>query len=299
MDFDKLIKKKGELDSFRPLPQAMAENLYDWFLIELTYTNNAIDGNTLTRLETAFVVEKGLAGGEKSLKEYFEACNHAIALQWIKTLEAESVRDIDEDIILQIHRYILQTIDDANAGLYRDIPVRISDSPVIFPGPLKVTDLMADFIAWIHSSSYNPIELAALAHYKLVTIRPFVSGNGRTARLLMNLILMMHGYPPAIIRPEDRLAYIKSLESAQLGESLDKYIALIFKAVDHSLDIYLKAVKKQDSVVFEEATNAFKIDQMSLEAGIPIATLKFWLQEELLDIASTSPCDYWLFGDTD
>ena len=236
---------------------------------------------------------ESLAVGEKSLKEYFEVSNYALALQWIKTLEIESVQDIDEDIILQIHRYILGTIDDANAGFYRNISVRVPDSPVILPSPLRVSDLMADFIAWIRSSSHNPIELAALAHYKLVTIHPFVCANGRAARLLMNLILMIHGYPPAIIRPKDRLAYIKSLESTQLGEPLDKYIAFIVEAVDQSLDIYLKAVKNQDSAVSENTT------KLTLETGIPVSTLKFWLQEELLNITSTVPSDYWLFGDAD
>ena len=114
-----------------------------------------------------------------------------------------------------------------------------SFGPVILPNPRKVPDLMSEFMAWLHSSTQNPIELAALAHYKFVAIHPFVDGNGRTARLFMNLILMIYGYPPAIIRPEDRLEYIKSLETAQMGGALDKYMALISRAVDRSLDIYL------------------------------------------------------------
>jgi cell filamentation protein, protein adenylyltransferase len=296
MDYNKLINKKCELDKYRPLPQALVKNLDNWFLVELTYTSNAIEGNTLTRAETALVIEKGLTVGGKSLKEHFEANNHAHALQWIRTLVSKTVQDIDEAIILQIHRYILEAIDDVNAGFYRNILVRISGSPVILPNPLKVPDLMADFIAWIHSSKQNPIELAALAHYKLVSIHPFVDGNGRTARLLMNLILMMHGYPPAIIRPEDRLAYIKSLESAQLGSSLDRYIALIARAIDQSLEIYLKAVKGEDASLSENASELLKIGHLASRTGIPVSTLRFWVQEELLAIKSTTPSGYWLFG---
>lgn len=296
MNYDNLIKKKCELDKYRPLPQALIKNLDDWFLVELTYTSNAIEGNTLTRAETALVVEKGLTVGGKSLKEHFEANNHAHALQWIKTLVSKTVRDIDEPIILQIHKYILEAIDDVNAGFYRNIPVRISGSSVILPNPLKVSDLMADLITWIHTSTQNPVELAALAHYKLVTIHPFVDGNGRTARLLMNLILMMQGYPPAIIRPEDRLVYIKSLESAQLGGSVDRYLTLIAKAVDQSLDIYLKAVKGEDASLSENASELLKIGHLASRTGIPVSTIRFWVQEELLEIKSTTPSGYWLFG---
>lgn len=295
MDYEKLINKKFELDQYRPLPQALVKNLDDWFLVELTYTSNAIEGNTLTRAETALVVEKGLTIGGRSLKEHFEANNHAHALGWVKTLVSKPISDISEDIILQIHRYILEAIDDTNAGYYRNISVRISGSPVILPNPRKIPDLMVDFIEWLRSSTQNPIELAALAHYKFVTIHPFVDGNGRTARLLMNLILMIYGYPPAIIRPEDRLEYIKSLESAQLGGSLDKYIALIARAVERSLDIYLKAVKGEDAAQSENATELLKIGHLAAKTNTPVSTIRFWVQEELLEIASTTASGYWLF----
>jgi len=295
MNYEKLINKKYELDQHRPLPQALVKNLDDWFMVELTYTSNAIEGNTLTRAETALVIEKGITIGGRSLKEYFEANNHAHALQWVKTLVSKPICDLSEDIIRQIHRYILVAIDDINAGYYRNIPVRISGSVVILPNPRKVPELMADFIEWLHSSTQNPIEIAALAHYKLVTIHPFVDGNGRTARLLMNLILMIYGYPPAIIRPEDRLAYIKSLENAQLGGSLDKYIALIARAVERSLDIYLKAVKGENAKQFENSAELMKIGQLAAKTNTPISTIRYWVQEELLEITSITPSGYWLF----
>lgn len=295
MDYEKLIRKKYELDQYRPLPQALVKNLDDWFLVELTYTSNAIEGNTLTRAETALVVEKGLTIGGKSLKEHFEANNHAHALEWVKSLVSKPIHDISENTILQIHKFIFEAIDDTNAGYYRSIPVRISGSPVILPNPQKVPDLMSDFIVWLHTSTQPPIELAALAHYKFVTIHPFVDGNGRTARLLMNLVLMIYGYPPAIIRPEDRLEYIKSLENAQMGGSLDKYFALIARAVERSLDIYLKAVKGEDASQSENATELMKIGQLATRTNTPVSTIRFWVQEELLEIVSSTASGYWLF----
>ena len=244
MKYDTLTRKQQELDHYRPLPIELIHNLEDWFKIELTYTSNAIEGNTLTRQETALVVEKGLTVGGKTLREHLEATNHVTALEWVYNAVQKKTDTITEKDLLYIHELILKGIDDNNAGHYRSVPVRIAGSTVVLPNPIKVPDLMAELIKWIQSTKLHPVELAAEAHYKLVTIHPFVDGNGRTARLLMNLILMMNSYPPAIIRTTDRLAYINSLEKAQLGGSKDDYLKLIYEAVDHSLDLYLEAAVK-------------------------------------------------------
>lgn len=248
MNFSKLTNKKKHLDSFRPLPDALVRNLDDWFRVELTYTSNAIEGNTLTRRETALVVEKGLTVGGKSLTEHLEATNHAHALDWVKEQIKRKPTALKEKDILHIHDVILKGIDDQNAGHYRSVPVRISGSAVILPNPLKVPDLMQDFAEWLsRNEGLHPVELGAEAHYRLVTIHPFVDGNGRCARLLMNMIFLMSGYPAAIIRKRDRLAYIGSLEKAQLGGSKEDYFKIIAKAVDRSLDIYLKAAAGEDA----------------------------------------------------
>ena len=244
MMYDEVTQKKKQLDDYKPLPDALIRNLDEWFCIELTYTSNAIEGNTLTRHETALVVEKGITSSGKSLVEHLEATNHAHALGWIKEQVKRSPQTINEKDILHIQSVILRGIDDTNSGCYRNIPVRISGSSVVLPNPHKVPDLMKSFIELLkHSHNLHPIELASEAHYQLVTIHPFIDGNGRTARLLMNMILLMTGYPPAIIRKTDRLAYINSLEKAQLGKSKDDYLKLILDAVDRSLDIYLKAAQ--------------------------------------------------------
>lgn len=245
MDYEKLTQKKQQLDHFRLLPPALIQNLEDWFRVELTYTSNAIEGNTLTRRETAIVIEKGLTVGGKSLKEHLEAKNHADALNFIHTLIRKKISQLTAKDILAIHEIILKGIDDHNAGFYRSIPVRISGSTVVLPNPRKVPVLMDDFFVWLtgeHDS--HPVALAGEAHYRLVTIHPFVDGNGRTARLLMNLLLMMEDYPPVIIRKRDRLAYISALEKAQLGGSKTDYEKIIFQAANRSLDIYLKAVRE-------------------------------------------------------
>ncbi len=297
MNYDKLTQKKQELDRHRPLPEALVRNLEDWFSIELTHTSTAIEGNTLTRQETALVVEKGLTVGGKSIKEHLEVTNHAAALNWIKSLVTRKMpQSLTENDILYIHNLILKSIDDTNAGHYRNVPVRISGSTVILPNPRKVPELMTKFVEWIHHADLHPVEFAAEAHYELVTTHPFVDGNGRTARLLMNLILMMHGYPPAIIRTKDRLAHIESLETAQLGGPKDNYLKLIAKAVDRSLDIYLKACKDEDAQPVEAPPpQLLKIGELAKAAQETVVTIRYWTKEGLLDIADTTISGYQLY----
>lgn len=296
MDFTTLTEKKAQLDAQRPLPDALVRNLEDWFRVELTYTSNAIEGNTLTRRETALVVEKGLTVGGKSLVEHLEAVNHARAVDWIRDQVARPPRELDGRDILELHTVVLKGIDDANAGRYRNVAVRISGSMVVLPNPAKVPGLMEEFAAWLRSApGLHPVELAAEAHYRLVTIHPFVDGNGRTARLLMNLILLMEGYPAAIIQKRERLAYITALEKAQLGGSKDDYLKLIARAVERSLNIYLKALQGDASAGVDEAP-LLKIGALAKHAGVANSTIRHWTKEGLLDVAETTASGYQLYA---
>lgn len=241
-----LTAKKRRLDTFRPLPQELVKNLEEWFTVELTYTSNAIEGNSLTRAETALVVEKGITIQGKSLKEHLEAKSHAEALEYVKTLVGKRRQAIKEQDIRAIHAIILKNIEEQSAGNHRTQHARLTGSETILPNPLKVPELMETFVQWlVGSNPDHPVKIAADAHYKLVSIHPFSDGNGRTSRLLMNLLLMQEGYPPAIIRKEDRKAYIDSLEKAQTKNERGDYHALIFDAVNRSLDIYLEAVEPE------------------------------------------------------
>ena len=297
VDLGGLSKKKERLDGYRPLPPELVRNLEEWFLVELTYTSNALEGNTLSRKETAAVVEKGLTVGGKTLVEHLEATNHAKALKDILRLSQTPTSKLRLADVLQIHETVLRGIDDDSAGHFRTIPVRISGSPVILPNPVKVPDMMEAFIEWmVASTDLPPVELAAKAHYKLVTIHPFVDGNGRTARLLMNLILMQHGYPPAIIRTRDRLKYIGGLEKAQLGGSRDGYKKVIAAAVDRSLDIYLKAaVGEVADAGSGREPDLLRIGQLAREAGESNATIRYWTKEGLLRVADTTDSGYQLY----
>lgn len=296
MKFDRLTDKKRALDDLRPLPDALVRNLDDWFRVELTFTSNAIEGNTLNRNETALVVEKGITVGGKSLKEHLEVTNHAQALDWIKEHVTHNYEYLTENDILHIHEAILKGIDDANAGHYRSVPVRISGSTVVLPNPIKVPDLMCEFAEWLAChQELHPVEFAAEAHYRLVTIHPFVDGNGRSARLLMNMALLMSGYPAAIIRKRDRLAYIKSLEKAQLGGSKEDYLKIIDKAVDRSLNIYLSAATGENPKP-EKKFRLLKIGELAKQVGERNSTIRYWTKQGLLDVAEITDAGYQLYA---
>ncbi|MEQ1789340.1 MAG: Fic family protein [Rickettsiales bacterium] len=297
MNYDKLTIKKQLLDGFRPLAPELVRNLDDWFKVELTYTSNAIEGNTLTRRETAVVIEKGLTVGGKSLKEHLEATNHGHALDFVHSLVKKKPSQLSAQDILSIHDIILQGIDNENAGHYRSVAVRISGSAVVLPNPRKVPDLMDEFQNWLTSKhNLHPVEFAGEAHYRLVSIHPFVDGNGRTARLLMNLLLMMSGYPPAIIRKRDRLAYIGSLEKAQLGGAKDAYEKIIAKAADRSLDIYLKTVNGETANDDLDADNLLKIGELAKLSGETVPTIRYWTKEGLLEVAEITESGYQLYA---
>lgn len=297
MNYENLTRKKRALDGFRPLPPALVRNLEDWFTIELTYTSNAIEGNRLSRRETAVVIEKGLTVGGKSLREHLEATNHAGALKFVRSLIRKKPSRISGQDILDIHGLILRGIDDENAGRFRNAPVRISGSAVVMPNPRKVPQLMEDFLAWLGAKhDLHPVALAGEAHYRLVSIHPFTDGNGRTARLLMNLLLMQQGYPPAIIRPRDRLAYIGALETAQLGGSRTGYDQIIAKATERSLDIYLQAAKGETASKETDTETLMKIGELARAAGESVSTIRFWTQQGLLRPAHITPSGYQMFA---
>lgn len=298
MTKEDLINKKNELDNYRPLDPQFLKSLENWFRIELTYTSNAIEGNTLTRQETALVVEKGLTVGGKSLIEHLEATNHAKALDWVKSIAGDLNAEITERDIITIHDLILKGIDDDNAGIYRSVPVRISGSRVILPNPMKVPVLMEDFSHWLINPELHPIDFAAEAHYRLVTIHPFVDGNGRTARLLMNLLLLKNGYPPALIRARDRLKYITSLEKAQLGQSKDDYQQIIYQAINRSFDIYLNALKGEKEVVLTQPRKLLQIGELAKKSGLTHATIRHWTTIGLISVQETTDSNYQLYSES-
>jgi len=238
-----IAAKKERLDELRPLSGKALAALEHYYDVELTYTSNAIEGNTLTRVETSIVIEKGITVSSKPLKDHLEAVDHYNALRYVREL-AQHTEPLTEGDVRNLHKLVVQRSDAEIAGRYADT-VRLTPTETgwhTFPSPAEVPALMGDFAAWLGTAPNTP-EAAFAAHRRLVDIHPFNDGNGRTARLLMNLILIRGGYPPVAVRPEDRLEYIRSLAQEQAGKGADSFHQLLYKRLDATLGEYLSALQ--------------------------------------------------------
>ena len=212
---------KARLDAMRPLPAHTLASLREALVLEWTYHSNAIEGNTLTLRETKVVLE-GITVGGKTLREHFEAINHRDAIGYVEEIVANQ-EPLNERIIRDIHALVLKGIQAEEAGRYRQ------------------DNAMQDLVTWYAASGdVNPIVRAAELHTRFVQIHPFVDGNGRTGRLLLNLVLMQAGYPPAIIQKEERSRYYDVLDAACVTQCYDGIALLVAEAVQRSLDVYLR-----------------------------------------------------------
>lgn len=242
---NRINDKKQTLDSLRPLPVTALRRLQQEMVIEWIYNSNAIEGNTLTLQETRLILETGLTVGGKTLREHFEVTNHHKAIEYV-----ESLVQVEDTLtafhVRQIHRLVLAGIDDESAGNYRTLPVRIAGAAHVPPEPWQIGALMAEWTDWVNgeSKSLHPVERAALAQHKLVSIHPFIDGNGRTARLIMNLLLLREGYPPTIILKVNRQQYYRVLAQADRG-SETPLVNFVGRAVERSLIFYIDACTPQ------------------------------------------------------
>ncbi len=234
----KMLSEYREFDSFR-IAQALE--------LEYTFESNRIEGNTLTLKETDLVINEGLTISGKSMREHLEAINHKEAIDYIKYL-IDKNSEISEREILSIHNLILRGIDPSNAGKYRTVQVMIKGSEHLPPAPYLVAKQMEDLMLWYHSnkSQLHPVVLAAEMHERLVTIHPFIDGNGRTSRLIMNLVLLKHGYTIANIKgdSENRMVYYSSLEKAQTKNDKEDFIELVAQYEYTAISRYLNIISK-------------------------------------------------------
>jgi len=250
----RLNEKKAQLDALRPLPAGILARLRQQLDLEWIYNSNAIEGNTLTLQETRLILETGLTIGGKNLREHFEVINHREAIAYVEDL-VKQVAEVTAHHIRQIHKLVLSQIDDENAGQYRKTPVRIAGAKHTPPDAWEIPQLMMDWGDWLarERKLQHPVILAALAHHRLVSIHPFVDGNGRTARLLMNVVLMKSGYPPTVIERIHRQQYYRILAQADAGNPAP-LVNFVGRAVERSLILYLDAIQPQTSAPDDDET---------------------------------------------
>ena len=236
---------RKEWQARKPLNPAQLRKMQSFFHVEYTFESNRIEGNTLTLQETGLVVNEGLTISNKSMREHLEAINHAEAVDFIVEL-AQGREDLSRRTLLELHALILKSIDRDNAGRYRSVPVRISGSQHEPPQPYLLDKLMEDYFIRYRTQQglMHPVILAAEMHERLVSIHPFIDGNGRTSRLVMNLILLRNGYTIANLKGDNnsRLAYYRALEKVQVDNEPEVFYGLVADAVERSLRAHLSLI---------------------------------------------------------
>jgi Fic family protein len=246
-----IAAKKERLDAMRPVSREALLALQKYYDVDLTYTSNAIEGNTLTVRETAEVIEHGITVSGKPLRDHLEAVDHYNAVLWIRELAAKTTT-IEENTVRELHRRVVARSQPEIGGIYSTLPRRIAGSPVVLPNAAKSPQLMKDFGEWLRKA--DPVPATSFdAHFRLVAIHPFSDGNGRTTRLLMNLLLLREGYPPIAVRPEDRKDYLDTLQYACMKDDLKPFQTFMHRRLDATLAEYL-------SVLQEALPPDFKID---------------------------------------
>lgn len=244
---DAIADKKNRLDRLRPLSPEALSKLEHYYDVEITYTSNAIEGNTLSPVETTLVIEQGVTISGKPLKDHLEALDHYDAIRYVRELAREKTRLMESDV-RNLHRLVVRRSRPDIAGRYADLAryVRTETGRHEFPSSAEIPALMGDFAKWLGAAPETP-QVAFDSHRRLVDIHPFNDGNGRTARLLMNLVLVRGGYPPVAVRPEDRTAYIQALQRSQAGQGSESFDKLLYERLDATLGEYLSALQEARS----------------------------------------------------
>lgn len=241
--FSQIDQKKALLDTKRPLPKYTLKSLEEKLLLEWIYNSNAIEGNTLTMQETKVILE-GITVGGKTMREHLEVINHRDAIGFVEDIVRKE-DPLSQWQIKNLHRLVLKGIDDQYAGVYRDQQILTAGATHTPPAPYLIQEEIDRLMHWYEKEvdSLHPVARGAMLHAIFVGIHPFIDGNGRTSRLLLNLELMKEGYPPIIIRVENRLAYYAALDKSIAQKDFTDFIQLVSDEVERSLDLYLSVLE--------------------------------------------------------
>lgn len=244
MDYKLLCRKKEQLKQlYEQLSKEVLQRFDKSFEIEYTHNSTAIEGNTLSLIQTKAVLEDGISVGGKTLREIYEVVNHDKAFGFIKKCIAEG-KTLDEKIVKDIHALLMDNI--ITGGIYRNVEVRITGAKHKPPVPNEMYQQIKNFYADMpYKENGNDIELAAWTHAEFVKIHPFVDGNGRTSRMIMNYQLMASGFLPVSIAKENRLEYFEALEAYAVDGNLNPFAEMIAVLEEERLDEYLGIVQEQ------------------------------------------------------
>lgn len=258
MNLEYLDNKRGErledqlarLNDLRPLPGPATKKLREKLRVEMTYNSNSIEGNSLTLKETFLVINEGITVKGKPLKDHLETKDHYAALGHLYDL-VDQKKPISVRLIKNLHKVVLKGTDGEWAGAYRTSGVVIGGSDHTPPDAAEVPSRMKGLVEWVNSSKLHVLELASLLHHKIVYIHPFLDGNGRTARIVMNLLLMQEGFPLSIILKNDHKKYYEVLDRADKGD-YEPLVSFIARTVERSLNIYLRVLSEEKYLKLSE-----------------------------------------------
>lgn len=244
MNYPELLRKKERYQAGKvSIPELTLASYEQAFEIEYTHNSTAIEGNTLTLMETKLVLEDGISVGGKSLREIYESVNHKKAFRYVKECIAKGL-PLTETIIKDIHALLMENI--MVGGVYRSVDVYISGAQHTPPSPNEMYKQVKDFysdLTW-RGNEWNQIEMAAWTHAEFVRIHPFPDGNGRTSRLIMNYQLMASGFPAISIAKENRLEYFNTLEAYAVEANLAPFSDMVAQLTEQQLDRYLSMIEQ-------------------------------------------------------
>lgn len=297
MIYDNLNAKKSELDKKPPLSAEVVEELRKKIELEIAYVGCYFDGSGLTCKEVAEVLYEDKTVSGHSLTEHIQVLNAAKVFESISELAKKVNHQIDDTDVKNIHRIVVRNLDDYNGGMYRGFVRNFQVGTHEMPDSVRVQRMMSDFGMWLFSArTLHPAAIAAEAHLKLMSIQPFGRGNAAVSRTLMNLILMRHGYPPALFSRREKAEYWNTLEKAVFNNDREGYDKLICRAVNRALELHLNATEKKEVEEIEQDPYFLRIGQLSKECGERVSTLRYWTSMGLLETAGKTSADYTLYS---
>ncbi len=297
MNWELLTQNKAQLEKHKPYSANLQKQFTDWFRVETVYVDNAIEDNMLTWADVETLIEKGLTAPGKPFNDHLAIRNGANAYDWIVSQSSRTAHSLELEDLLRLHAILLNGTNVSNSGQFRTIELEWSNNKITMPSPQKIPDLMDTFLAWLQTRNrLHPIEFAAEAHFRLISICPFSSYNGRVARSLMNMVLLMAGYPVAIFQKRDHSKYKAIVQEAQKTGQLGEYNQVLFNAMDSSLNVYLEALEGEKTASVKPQ-KLMKIGKFAKSVGETNSTIRYWMKEGLLSATETLPSGYQLFAE--
>ena len=297
MIYEDLSVKKSELDRKTPLSAETLEKLRKKIELEMAYVGGYFDGSSLTCKETAEILYEDKTVEKHSLTEHIRVLNSAKVFEMISELAKKVNHQIDDSDVKNIHRIVVRNLDDNNGGMYRGFIINFQKGNHELPDSVRIQRMMNDFGMWLFSArTLHPAAIAAEAHLKLMSIQPFGQGNACVARFLMNLLLMRHGYPPALFSRREKAEYWETLEKAIYNNDREGYDKLVCRAVNRALELHLNATDQKEVEVFDQEPYFLRIGQLAKESGERVSTIRYWTNMGLLETAGKTSADYTLYS---